>query len=72
MTEPRFWGEATIFDCNDMEASLHFSNSYRYLQIKGSCNGNKAQLTMFFKSQQDQDAVIQQLYTELGKLQPKF
>ena len=72
MEKQRIWGETTVHGCNEIKVGLHYSDGHRWLQVRGKCNGNKAQLTMFFKSQQDQDAVIQQLYTELGKLQPKF
>ena len=72
MSESRVWGQATIYDCKEIGVHLENEIGFKWLQIRGEVNGNRAQLTMFFKSQQDQDAVIQQLYSEVGKLLPKF
>ena len=72
MPEPRIWGETTVYGCNDIDVSLQHDGQSRWLNFRIWVDGHKASFTMFFESQQDQDAVIQQLYSELGKLQPKF
>jgi len=72
MLEQKVGGEIKIFNCKDIKVGLYYSDPYRWLQISGESNGNRVQQTLFFKSQQDQDAVIQQLYSEMGKLLPKF
>ena len=70
MTEQRTYAEAKVFGCNNVRAELHNADNYRWLTIISDCNGNQAQMTLFFKSLEDQETVIHQLYTELCKLQP--
>jgi len=72
MDKQRIWGETTVFGCNDIEVGLHHEAKSRWLNFCCWSDGHKSSLSLFFESQQDQDAVIQQLYSELGKLQPKF
>ena len=68
----RISSETSVYGCNELEIGLHHSDDHRWLYIRAKNDGNKGQLIMFFSSREDQDAVVQQLYTELGKLQPKF
>jgi len=77
MPESRsIWGEVTVHGCNDIKVCLHAFQQgeieSRWLNLTVWSDGHKASFTMFFDSQQDQDAVIQQLYSEIGKLLPKF
>ena len=63
-----------IHDCNDVEVVLNGSgstaNPVRWLDIR--FEDGRAQINLFFESQEDQDAVLAKLYNELGKLQPKY
>ena len=61
-----------IHDCkeDDFEVKLHKSPDSRWLSVV--FNGGDAHLAMFFRSQEDQEAVLGKLHTELDILQPKF
>ena len=77
MSKARVWGEVTVHGCNNIEVSLYHEGlesriTTRWLNLRVWSGEHKASFTMFFESQQDQDAVIQQLYSEVGKLLPKF
>lgn len=62
-----------VHNCNDVDVSLNWTEGEaggsRWLSI--SCENRNANLNLFFKTQEDQDAVLGKLYKEFGKLQPK-
>ena len=59
-----------VHNCKDVNVSLEHTSFARWLDIK--CEDGRAHINLFFDSQEDQDAVLEKLYNELGKLQPKY
>ena len=58
-----------VHDCNNVKVGLNQTAQSRWLTI--SSEKGDANLHLFFESRETQEAVLEKLYTELGKLQPK-
>ena len=71
MANQRGSNELWLFGVDNVEIKLRESDVYySSLTLRFPCGQSKSQVSMTFDTKEDQDSVIQYLYTELSQLLP--
>ena len=71
MNEQVVVGEVKIHSCKKIKVTLEKAGEVRWLSIDGKSKNSEVRLTLFFDSQKDKEDMLEFLYNEFGKLQPK-